>query len=59
MPMMNLSAPSSTAAHARCPKCNGTARLTMIEPDVRDPQKEWHVFRCEICHAKRSYLTLR
>ena len=49
MPMMNLSAPSSTAAHLRCPQCNGTAHLTVIEPDVREPQKEWHVFRCENC----------
>jgi hypothetical protein len=59
MPMMKLSSPSSTAAHFRCPQCNGTARLTMVEPHVREPQKEWHVFRCENCCATRSYLTSR
>ena len=59
MPMMNLSAPSSTAAHLRCPQCNGTAHLTMIEPHVCEPQKEWHVFRCESCCATRTYLVSR
>jgi hypothetical protein len=59
MPMTNLSTPFSKAAQFRCPQCNGTARLTMIEPHVSEPQKEWHVFRCETCSTARTYLTSR
>jgi hypothetical protein len=59
MPMLTFSVPSSTAAQFRCPQCNGNARLTTVEPHVREPQKEWHVFRCEACCATRSYLTTR
>ena len=59
MPMMTLSAPSATAAVARCPHCDATAKLTLIEPHLNDPQKEWHVFRCDTCSVTRSYLTTR
>jgi hypothetical protein len=59
MPTTNLFVPSATAAHIRCPQCNGNARLTMVEPHEREPQKEWHVFRCESCCTTRSYLTSR
>ena len=59
MPMMTISAPSATAAIARCPHCDGTARLTLVEPHLKEPQKEWHQFRCETCSTIRSYLTVR
>jgi hypothetical protein len=57
METLTLSAPSVTAAVARCPQCNGIARLTLVEPHVSDPDKEWHVFRCEACSATRTYMT--
>jgi hypothetical protein len=59
MPMMTYSAPAATSAVARCPHCDGKAKLTIVEPHPHEQQKEWHVFRCEACGTTRSYLTSR
>jgi hypothetical protein len=59
MPMLNVSVPPATAAVVPCPHCSGTARITLVEPHPREPQKEWHVFRCGACEATRAYLTSR
>jgi hypothetical protein len=59
MPMMTYSAPAATSAVARCPHCDGKAKLTIVEPHLIEPHKEWHVFRCENCCTTRSYLTSR
>jgi len=59
MPTLSRSGPAPTAPRLHCAHCDGPARLIIIEPHIQEPEKEWHVFRCDSCRATRAYLTVR
>jgi hypothetical protein len=48
--------PSPTATISCCPQCAAVTRIKLIEPDLKDPRKTWHVFQCQECGLPRTYL---
>src|SRR5262249_34469091 len=46
---------SSTATFSRCPQCGAVTRIKLVEPDLKEPSKERHVFECEECCLPRTY----
>jgi predicted RNA-binding Zn-ribbon protein involved in translation (DUF1610 family) len=48
--------PSPTATISQCPQCAGSVRIKLVEPDLKDPRKERHVFECQECGLPRTYL---
>jgi len=54
MPM--LTSPSPTAINSFCPQCAAITSIKLIEPDLKDSRKAWHVFECQECGLPRAYL---
>ena len=56
MRMLTSSPPSPTATIACCPQCAAAMIIKLVEPDLKDPLKERHVFECQECGLPRAYL---
>ena len=56
MPMLTSSSPSPTATIFCCPQCAASMRIKLVEPDLKQPLKTWHVFECQECGLPRTYL---
>jgi hypothetical protein len=48
--------PSSTATISCCPQCAASTLIKLVEPDLKNPLKERHVFECQECGLPRTYL---
>jgi hypothetical protein len=48
--------PSTTAAISCCPQCEAATRIKLVEPDLKNPLKERHVFECQECGLPRTYV---
>src|SRR5215475_5426200 len=53
--MRVFTSPSSTAIFSRCPQCGAVTRIKLVEPDLKEPSKERHVFECDECCLPRTY----
>jgi predicted RNA-binding Zn-ribbon protein involved in translation (DUF1610 family) len=51
-----LTLPSPSATVLRCPQCAAVMNIKLVEPDLKNPRKERHVFECEECGLSRTYL---
>jgi hypothetical protein len=51
--------PSPTATISCCPQCTATMIIRLVEPDLKNPLKERHVFECQECGLPRTYLVDR
>lgn len=47
---------SPTSAISCCPQCAGPMKIKLVEPDLKDPLKAFHVFECQECGLPRTYL---
>ncbi|MGH6683341.1 MAG: hypothetical protein ACRECA_05360 [Pseudolabrys sp.] len=56
MQVLTSSQPSSTATVARCPQCTALMNIKVVEPDLKDPLKDRHLFECKDCGLPRTYL---
>ena len=52
---MLTSPPSPTATISHCPQCIAIIHIKLIEPDLKNASKAWHVFECEECGLPRTY----
>jgi RNase P subunit RPR2 len=50
------SSPSPTATITRCPQCAAVMTIKLVEPDLRYPRTERHVFECQECGLPHTYL---
>jgi hypothetical protein len=53
--MRVFTSPSPTAIFSRCPQCGAVTRIKLVEPDLKEPSKERHVFECDECCLPRTY----
>jgi len=56
MPVLTSFQPSPTAIVSRCPQCAAVMDIKLVEPDLKDPLKERHIFECKECGLPRTYL---
>ena len=56
MRMLTSSSLSRTATITRCPRCAAVMEIKLVEPDLKYPRKERHVFECEKCGSPRTYI---
>jgi uncharacterized Zn finger protein len=56
MQLLAPESPSATATISRCPQCSAAMKIRLVEPDLKDPSKERHVFECQECGLPRTYL---
>jgi hypothetical protein len=56
--MRTLLSPSllPKASVTRCPQCAALASIKLVEPDLKYPYRERHVFECQECGLPRAYL---
>jgi hypothetical protein len=59
MPTLSSPPPSSTTGIFCCPQCGAVTNIKLVEPDLNDPHKAWHIFECEECGLPRTYLVDR
>jgi RNase P subunit RPR2 len=56
MRMLTSPSLSPKASVTRCPQCAALARIKLVEPDLKYPHQERHVFECQECGLPRTYL---
>ncbi len=59
MRMLTSPSLSPTATITRCPQCAAPMCIKLVEPDLKYPHKERHVFECQECGLPRTYLVDR
>jgi predicted RNA-binding Zn-ribbon protein involved in translation (DUF1610 family) len=51
--------PSPTATIFCCPQCAALMSIKLVESDLKESHKAWHVFECQECGLPRTYLVDR